>query len=177
MSEHCREEEYILYLDGRVSRAERRRLDEHLATCDACRAQLEELRAVMGVLGEWKAVEPTPGFEAALRARLAQEPASRQGWLVLRPAYLVALAVAVLLAVGIILWQSTPPPVAAPPQVVQSAPPKPVSPPRAVTRPPSPAAAEDELAVLDNPVLLENYELLEQFDVLFEPVPKEGKKL
>ena len=177
MSKHWQEEEFIPYLDGRASPAERRRLEEHLATCNACRVQLDELRAVLGVLGEWEAVEHTPSFDAALRARLVQEPAGRQGWFALRPAYALALAVAVLVAVGLALWQSAPPPVPAPPQVVKASPPKPVSPPPAVKTPPSPVKGEDELAVLDNPVLLENYELLEQFDVLFEPAPKEGKKL
>lgn len=177
MSQHWREEEFIPYLDGRVSAAERKRLDEHLAACDACRAQLHELRLVMGVLGEWKTAEPTPGFDAALRARLVQEPAGRREWFTLRPAYAVALAVVILVAVGLALWQLAPAPVPPPPpQVVQAPAQKPVPPAPAVT-PPTPVAGEDEFAVLDNPVLLENYELLDQFDVLFEPAPKEGKKL
>lgn len=177
MSKHWQEEEFIPYLDGRVSQAERTQLEEHLAACTVCRAQLEDLRAVLGVLGEWKAVEPSPGFDAVLRTRLSHERVPRLGWLGLRPAYLVALALAVLAVVSIALWQSAPPETPPPPRVAQTAPPRPVAPPPAITPPPSPPTSEDDLAVLDTPVLMDDYELLEQFDILFEPLPKEEKKL
>ncbi|MBI4466519.1 MAG: zf-HC2 domain-containing protein [Acidobacteria bacterium] len=172
MSEHLREEEFIPYLDARLSDTERRRLDLHLADCAACRARRDELRALLGVLGEWEAVEPSPGFDAALQARLEEE-AQRPVWFGLRPAYAVALAGAVVAVIGLLLWRSVPP-TTGPPPVAQT-PPEVVEPAPGGETPG--LQAGDELAALDNPVLLENYELLEEFDILFEPAGKEEKKL
>src|SRR3972149_1791158 len=74
MSEHLREEDFIQYLDGRLNEAARAGLDRHLAACADCRGRVDELRGVMGVLGEWQAAGPSPRFDAALRARLAEDP-------------------------------------------------------------------------------------------------------
>lgn len=177
MNEHLREEEVIPYLDACLSEAERRRLDTHLAACAACRAQLEELRAVLGVLEEWKVAEASPGFDAALRARLSAELRKPQPWYALRPAYAVALAAAVLTAIGVGLWRSAPSPTPAPPPVARIGQPPAVPAPSPRVQKPRPPAAADDLAVLDNPVLLDNYELLDEFDILFEPAPRKEKKL
>lgn len=163
MSTHWREEDLIPYLDGRLSPVERARLEEHLAACVACRDQVEETRALLGVLEEWKAVEPSPSFDAALRARLAEEKTRGKSWFVLRPAYAAALTLAVVVAVGLSLWQPGPPESGSPqrvsPQVAQS-----------------PSIPEGDEPVVDT-VLLEDYELLEEFDVLFEPMSNGEKKL
>jgi hypothetical protein len=45
----------------------------HLADCAACRGQLQELRATMALLDEWKAPEPNPYFLTRLNARLDEE--------------------------------------------------------------------------------------------------------
>ena len=176
MSEHLREEDFIQYVDGRLNEAERAGLDRHLAACADCRGRVDELRGVMGVLGEWQAAGPSPRFDAALRARLAEEPASAPPWYALRPAYAAALAAAAALALGVYLWPPEPPEVPAPVTQLPPPPLAPGAPP--VTGPPRAPAGQgtDELAAFDNPVLLENYELLEQFDVLFEPVPPKEKK-
>jgi anti-sigma factor RsiW len=178
MSEHLREEEFIHYVDGRADAAERARLGRHLAACADCRGRVDELRGLLGVLGEWQAAAPSPRFDAALRARLEQEPAPATPWYALRPAYAAALAAVVVLVLGVYLWPPTPPEVPVP---VTQMPPPPVAPsaPTGVepARPAVPAGqGTDELAAFDNPVLIENYELLEEFDVLFEPVPPEKKK-
>jgi anti-sigma factor RsiW len=39
------------YLDGSLSRRDRRRLNAHLALCDACTAYLEQLRVTIAVSG------------------------------------------------------------------------------------------------------------------------------
>ena len=180
MSEHLREEDFIHYVDGRLDEAERAELDRHLAACAGCRGRVDELRGLMGVLGEWQAAGPSPRFDAALRARLAEEPAPAPPWFALRPAYAAALAAAAVLALGVYLW---PPEVAGPMVVPPSVVPPP--PPLARARPPVVARprpgqptvqVNDGLAAFNNPVLLENYELLEEFDVLFEPVTPEEKK-
>jgi anti-sigma factor RsiW len=39
------------YLDGALSRRDRRRLEAHLALCDACTAYLEQLRVTIAASG------------------------------------------------------------------------------------------------------------------------------
>ncbi|MCU1362745.1 MAG: anti-sigma factor [Acidimicrobiaceae bacterium] len=39
------------YLDGALSRHDRRRLEKHLAECDACTAFLEQMRATIAASG------------------------------------------------------------------------------------------------------------------------------
>src|SRR5512145_1349288 len=113
MSEHLKEESIIPYLDGRLSAAERQALGAHLSVCAECRERVDELRAVMSTLGEWTLEPPSPAFDAALRARLAEEAEQGSGWLVLRPIYGAALAAAVVLASAVALW---------PPQTVEAPP-------------------------------------------------------
>src|SRR3990172_6657440 len=109
MSEHLREEDFIQYLDGRLNEAARAELDRHLAACADCRGRVDELRGVMGVLGEWQAAGPSPRFDAALRARLAEEPASAPPWFAWRPAYAAGLAAAAVLVLGVYLCPATGP--------------------------------------------------------------------
>lgn len=54
----------------------------HLLGCAACRTELQELQATMGVLDLWTAPEPTPYFDARVRARLrgAQNEAPEGLW-------------------------------------------------------------------------------------------------
>jgi anti-sigma factor RsiW len=48
----CREfvEEVTNYLEGKLSEAEERWTDEHLAQCEHCRAYLEQMRATIAAL-------------------------------------------------------------------------------------------------------------------------------
>ena len=39
------------YLDGSLTRRNRRRLEKHLAGCDSCTAYLEQMRAIVAVSG------------------------------------------------------------------------------------------------------------------------------
>jgi hypothetical protein len=84
----------------------------HVAECDSCRKELEELRATMAVLDAWTAPEPSPYFLTRLDARMREErDAPRQGWLErlrARFAYgpsvhakpLAAMALSVMLLIG-----------------------------------------------------------------------------
>lgn len=174
MTKHLREDEIVPYLDSRLSESERQRLDRHLADCSDCRTRMGEIRAVMSVLDEWRAVGPSPAFDAAVRERLRAEPEPARGWawLRLRPAWAAALMLAVVAAIG--LWQLTSP---VPPleteTVQQQAQVDPTPTPESA--PDSTAGEGDSLLLLDSPVLLENYELLAEFDVLFEPAPDSKK--
>jgi anti-sigma factor RsiW len=40
------------YLDGTLPRRQRRRLEKHLAACDACSAYLEQMRATIAASGK-----------------------------------------------------------------------------------------------------------------------------
>lgn len=53
----------------------------HVAECDKCHSELEELRATMGLLDAWEAPEPSPYFMTRLGARLREERAAAPaGW-------------------------------------------------------------------------------------------------
>lgn len=49
----CREAVELVsdYLDGSLSRRDRKRLEKHLAACDACSAYLEQMRATIAASG------------------------------------------------------------------------------------------------------------------------------
>jgi hypothetical protein len=53
----------------------------HVAGCDHCRRQLEELRATMALLDSWEAPEPNPFFMTRFQVRLEEErKAAPAGW-------------------------------------------------------------------------------------------------
>src|ERR1035438_2470664 len=103
----------------------------HLAGCDRCRRELDELRATMNLLDTWKTPEPNPYFLTRLEARLREErEAQPAGWLAtlrarftfqpaahVRPLAAMALTVVLLVGggayLGITDWNQPP---AAPPQ-------------------------------------------------------------
>jgi predicted anti-sigma-YlaC factor YlaD len=86
-------------------------VENHIASCAACAADLREFQKTMALLDEWQAPEPSPYFDTRLGARLSEErreemarPAA--GWLgwLRRPAWVMSAAGVVLagaLAVGI----------------------------------------------------------------------------
>ncbi len=54
----------------------------HVAACDDCQRQLEELRATMELLDAWEAPEPNPYFMTRFEARMREErKAAPAGWL------------------------------------------------------------------------------------------------
>lgn len=134
--------ELIAYLDRRTNSAERMQMEEHLGACTACRTHAEEFRKIWAVMDEVPAIEPSFGFDARVRARVAAEPRSRWfGWLVPQPR--LAFAMVMLLAFG--AWMAKLPP------VVDSA----------------TAKTQDFEAIKDLGVL-ENYDVLTKFDALSE---------
>ena len=126
----------------------------HVAECEPCTAELEDLRATMALLDTWEAPEPNPYFLTRLNARLHEErQAAPAGWFEklrarftygphLHPRPLAAMALTVVLLLGggtylgITNWEQ---PAAAPPQ----------------------AAVVHDLQMLDN-----NSQLLDQLESL-----------
>ena len=83
-------------------------VEEHLAACATCADEWEGLCRTMALLDEWQAPEPSPYFDSRLRSRLREERERPRGWLEWLRKPVVALALALLLAVGVSLFQSTP---------------------------------------------------------------------
>jgi anti-sigma factor RsiW len=92
----------IAYLDHRASSAERQIVEEHLAGCAACRTRAEEFRKLRGVLDEAPAIEPSFGFDARVRQRIAAEP-QRRWFLSFVPQPRLAVSAALLVALAILV--------------------------------------------------------------------------
>ncbi len=72
--------EFSAYLDGLLAAGARRRLEEHLAACGACRQELAELRATIEVLGSLPLAEVPRSFAltVAPAAEALPRPAARR---------------------------------------------------------------------------------------------------
>jgi hypothetical protein len=67
-----------LLLDARPAPA---KVQAHVAECEKCQAELNELRAAMHALDAWEAPEPSPYFLTRLGARMREErEAAPAGW-------------------------------------------------------------------------------------------------
>lgn len=168
----CPEREKLFsYSHKMLERNEELEVRAHLAQCRICDQEINEFREIDSVLGEWKPAEPSPYFDARLKARVASAGAEHSGLAIfgLRRAQLLAPVFAVLLVVAatFIVFRARSgynarPPV---PSVAQTA--------------NTPAVkVEDELTLYENlPVLEdEDYDMLAQFDILSE-VPHGAKKI
>lgn len=141
------ENRLIAYMDGRAGVSDRRVIESHLNECTACRARVEGFAGVWSVLNEMPMQEPSPAFEARLRARLAAEPQRVGFWAGfadILPAPRLALAITLLAAFTI--WQSS----------------RPVS----VSGPASAGSSEADFRMIQDLPVLENYDVLTSFDAL-----------
>src|SRR5262245_56555941 len=100
---HLNEEELIDLAEGTRAEASA----PHLQSCESCRRQLRELRAVMSEAAAVDVPAPSPPFwdhfSARVRESIAQEPAPSTGWswwLVPAGAF-AAVALAIVTAVGV----------------------------------------------------------------------------
>ena len=153
----------IAYLDGKLSARQRETMDRHLAACSACRERVQGFSQVMGLLGEWEAIQPSPFFNTRLAARLEEEAASRGWretlwrrwlpWPVPGSVFAVAMAIVVTLAVVLVRYSPAPPIPSSSRQGAQT-----------VTL----AAGVDEVALYQDLPLLEDWEVLRNFEVLQE---------
>jgi anti-sigma factor RsiW len=92
-------------LDNEVGERERQVLETHLRTCAACAAEAERLRRAWELAGTLPAMEPGPGFEAALWARIKEREArlaQRPRWWPILPR--LAWATGLGAAVSLSLW-------------------------------------------------------------------------
>ena len=131
-------------------------LDDHVRHCADCAQKLAEFRQTMSLLDEWKAPEPSPYFDARLRARLREvdQPRTLGAWLrdAISPftatgrRVALGIAMTLLLGVGVALFQ--------PSRHTQS------------SNPPEIAVAKTGTAVSDLQALDKNADLFENFDLL-----------
>jgi anti-sigma factor RsiW len=147
------EKQMMPFVDGRLKIGEQREVEAHLAACPACQLRVNEFRAVSGLLDELPQIEPSPAFDARVRARVAAEPVKQNWWAVFAPSPRAALAASMLLLATI--WIGSRP--TAPGDHSQNV-----------------AANPANIDPNDLPVL-ENYDILANFEPLTDlPQPVEG---
>lgn len=140
----------IAYLDRRASSAERRDVEEHLASCAACRTRAEEFRKVWSVLEEMPTVEPSFGFDARVRQRVAAEP--QRGWFDwFVPQARLAFSAALLVALTV--W-------------IAKLPPGNPGTPGATT-----ATQQQDFNAIENLGVLENFDVVTKMDALSDLAP------
>jgi anti-sigma factor RsiW len=145
----------IAYIDQKASSAERSDVEEHLAGCAACRTRVEEFGRVGSVLDELPAVEPSFGFDARVRQRVAAEPRpSRFGWFAPQARFAFSAALLVALAVWVVRLPSSRP-VATPPAPMTA----------------STAPADQDFDAVKDLGVLEDYDLVTNMDALSQLVP------
>jgi anti-sigma factor RsiW len=153
----CKEIEFALLgnLDGRLNQKEREALEGHLAGCSACRTRAEELRRVWGALDRLPAAEPSPVFDARLRARLAAEARPSRWWVrwLLEPRFVVAVVALVAVAV----WLTVRPPWRQNQPVATQAP---------VTQTQAAVEPETDFPVVKDLPVFENYDVISNFEAL-----------
>ena len=158
------EQDAIAFLDGKLAPTARRAVEEHLAGCASCRERIQGFSSVMGLLGDWHDIQPSPFFQTRLAARLQEEPVSQSWWQTLwqdevepplrpaaRPVFAVALGVVMIVAT--VVLQYSPAPLdseqsGATPGVTLA------------------SASADDLPLYQDLPLLEDYEVLRNFEVL-----------
>lgn len=93
----CETEELIVgYVYDELSTDERTELEQHLATCGACRVEVEELRATRGCLESWTPPQPDLGFRVIRGGSAPAAALPRRPRLV--PAFAFAAAAVIVLA-------------------------------------------------------------------------------
>ena len=116
-----------MLLDPQAAPAE---VKAHVAACESCRKELEEMRATMAAMDAWSVPEPSPYFMTRLGARMREErEAPPQSWLErirarfvygppmhARPLAAMAMTVMLLVGGGAYLGMTNVETVQAPPQ-------------------------------------------------------------
>jgi predicted anti-sigma-YlaC factor YlaD len=140
----------IAYLDRRANSADRNEIERHLLLCSDCRARAEQFRELWCVMDEMPVIEPSAGFDARVRERVASEPVRNWfGWLVPQPRFALSAAMLAVMAV----W------------LVKTAP---------VNQGVAPTAAsvqQEDFNAIKNLDVLENYDVLASMDSLSALAP------
>mgnify|MGYP001232104671 CR=1 FL=1 len=105
-----------LALDELLGEKDRQRLEQHLQTCPACRAEWEAMQAVSALFADSPMAGPPLGFAVRVERKLAEKERKRRqtfgGLAVLTSSLSLAgltVAVACLIVVAILAWQGVGP--------------------------------------------------------------------
>ncbi|HKV46996.1 MAG TPA: zf-HC2 domain-containing protein [Candidatus Acidoferrales bacterium] len=140
----------VAYLDRRANSAERQEIEEHLTACADCRTRAEQFRALWGVMDELPAIEPTFGFDARVRQRVASEPRRKWfGWIVPQPRLALSAALLAVLAVWMVK----------------------TSPVNTHTETTTASVQQEDFNAIQNLDVLENYDVVTTMDALSELAP------
>lgn len=150
---NCRdtEKKLVAYLDGKLTGAERRQVETHLAACAVCQERAVGFQSVWGALDEIPLVTPSPAFDVRVRARVQQESQARGFWSWFVPSPRMAFAITALLVASI--WLSS------------------FQPGRIAVTHPAPTGiqnTEADFRMIEDLPVLENYDVLTSFDALSE---------
>ncbi len=155
----------MAYLDGKLSARQRETVESHLEGCSACRERIQGLSGVMGLLGEWEDIRPSPSFNTRLAQRIEQAGAPERWWESLqtwplfrplaKPLFATALVAVVALAVVLLRYSS------APLETMTQEPSLPMV--AAVS-----AVGTDDLTLYSKMPILEDWDILRNFEVLQE---------
>jgi hypothetical protein len=172
-------EKLFAYSHQLLEPIEEREVGPHVSGCARCRGIVEQYEKLEAALEEWKPVEPSPWFDARLRAAVERaEAPSSAGWLGLLGVRWLAPALAtVLLVVGsvVVLRQSRH---ASHPALSQAGQKAAVAPAQVPAQPEASEAqaGQEELSLYRNLSILEDYDMLADFEVLSE-LPKSEKQV
>lgn len=170
----CNDRETLfLYVHQMLQSDEAEVVRRHLADCADCSRMADEYRGLCAALGDWSAAEPSPWFDARVRARIAASDRKLSGLfdfgrIRVLAAGMAGLALIVALVVvfshrGVVenqqpaVIQQQPAAVAAPPQD-----------PATTQAARQPLPAEEQLKMDENLRVLEDYEVIANFDALSE---------
>ncbi|MBI5149470.1 MAG: zf-HC2 domain-containing protein [Candidatus Omnitrophica bacterium] len=62
-----------VYLDGELGQEEARLVKGHIASCAACQKELHALERSWKMLGEWKNIDPAPGYVSRFWTKVSLE--------------------------------------------------------------------------------------------------------
>jgi len=147
-------QELVAYLDGRMDSAQRREAEEHLASCAACRERAEQFRRVWTAMEEVPVIEPSFGFDARVRQRVAAE-LQRDWFAWFAPQ--ARLAFSAVLLIALTIWVAKRPP--SNPTILGTA-----------------ASTEQDFSAIQHLGVLENYDVVTKMDALSELVPSADQK-
>jgi anti-sigma factor RsiW len=140
----------VAYLDRRANSAERQEIEQHLTACAGCRTRAAQFRALWGVMDELPVIEPSFGFDARVRQRVAAEPQRRWfGWIIPQPRLALSAALLALLAV----WMVKTPPVNSHTDMTTA------------------SVQQEDFNAIQNLDVLENYDVVTSMDALSELAP------
>jgi anti-sigma factor RsiW len=148
----CQEvsKELIGHLNQRADSAQRREVEEHLAGCAPCRKRAEELRGIWNVMDELPAIEPSFGFDARVRQRVAAEP-HRRWFEFFVPQPRLALSIGLLIALMVLVMKL---PLRNPGTTVTTT-----------------ATQQEDFNAIKNLGVLEDYDVVTKMDALAELTP------